>query len=115
MIPQENWFERSYEYLWETLLSKYERITTKVSGWSLLSIDYTDVVVSNYEQAGGHGFQPLPKWIANRGGIINPKSKDGSCFMDAFTIAANLDYFRGRKHPGRITQEVKNMSWISRE
>ena len=108
-IPQENWFERSYEDLWETLFSKYAKITAKESGWSLLSIDYTDVILSNYEQAGGHGFQPLPKWVANRGGIINPRSKDGSCFMDAFTIAANLDYLEGRRNRGRITQEVNDM------
>ena len=60
MIPQENLFEPQYDDLWETLFSKFYRITTVESGWRLFSIDYSDIILSNYEQRGGQGFQPLP-------------------------------------------------------
>ena len=72
-IPLENWFDRVYEDLWETLFSKLVRVTTKESGWALLSIDHTDIHLSNYEQQGGHQFNPLPTWIKNSRGLINPK------------------------------------------
>ena len=110
MIPQENWFEPQYDEIWETLLSNFYRITTSQSGWSLRSIDHTDIILSNYEPIGGEGFQVLPKWIGNRGGIINPRSEDGECFKDAIAIAANLEYFEGVKNPQRVTDIHKDLA-----
>ena len=109
MIPQENWFEPQFDDLWEIMSLNLYQPLIRQSGWRLRSIDYTDFILSNYDQAGGHGYQPLPKWIGNRGGIINPKSRDGECFRDAIAIAANLDYFKGRPHLERITQIHKDL------
>ena len=87
-------------------------MTTKVSGWTLLSIDYTDIHLSNYEQQGGHSFNPLPKWIKNRGGLINPKNGNKNCFKYAWTIAANLDYLKCKNNdPGRITKKLEDMTY----
>ena len=55
-IPLEHWFDRAYEDLWGTLFSKFVRMTTKESGWTLLSIYHTDIHLSNYEQQVGHQF-----------------------------------------------------------
>ena len=110
MIPEENWFKPHYDDIQAILMMKFHRAIVQESGWALQSIDYADITLSSYNPIGGQGYQSLPKWVANRGGIINPKSKEGECFRDAIVIAANLDYFSGIKNPQRITKIHRDLS-----
>ena len=38
-IPLENWIDRAYDDLWETLFSKFASMTTKESEWALFGLD----------------------------------------------------------------------------
>ena len=76
------------------------RLITKESGWSLHSIKFTDIVLQRYEQRGGYGWHRLPKWLARKKALINPKNQDDDCFFDACAISANSEFFKTTKTLG---------------
>ena len=60
-----------------------------------------EVIDGNHYQSG----------LKKRHGLINPKNYDNYCFMNAATIAANLEYFKNVFHPERITKVLKDMTY----
>ena len=44
-VPAENWFDKEYYKLFRELKRKFVRLITKESGWSLYSIEFTDIII----------------------------------------------------------------------
>ena len=51
-IRFENWFDKEYKKLSKELVSNFVKLITKESGWSLHSIDFTDIKLSNLNRRG---------------------------------------------------------------
>ena len=52
----------------------------------------------------------LPKWVANKGAIVVPKSAEGESFLDACVISANMKgNFENKKHIEIITKKTREL------
>ena len=63
------------------------------------------IQLQRIENCSSRSFIPLPKKLANKKAVINPKSEDDFCFAYAFIVALNhkeIDH-----HPERISNLQK--------
>ena len=85
-------------------LKKYqEGLETKMKGsdfvLKIVNLLYHSLHKISLNRSGS--YQKSPKWIRDKGAIINPKSKDNICFRDC--IVASLNHERIPNHPERIS------------
>ena len=73
------------------------------SGWRFHSIIRLELHVVNYNPLRGEAHVDLPKELASKKAIINPKNKDNKCFLWCVLRALNST----TEHPERIDKELK--------
>ena len=73
------------------------------SGWRLHSIIKLELHTVRYNPLRGETWIPLPKELANKNAIINPKNEDNKCFLWCVLRALNPK----DNHSERIDKELK--------
>ena len=73
------------------------------SGWRFHSIIRLELHTVSYNPLRGETWVALPKKLANKGAIINPKNEDNKCFMWSVLRALNPK----KDHPERIDKKLK--------
>ena len=73
------------------------------SGWRFHSIIRLELHTVSYNPLRGETWIALPKELANKGAIINPKNKDNKCFLWSVLRALNLK----EKNSERIDKKLK--------
>ena len=73
------------------------------SGWRLHSIIKFELHTVRYNPLRGETWVPLPKELANKKAIINPKNEDNKCFLWCVLRALN----HCEKNPQRIDKKLK--------
>src|SRR5688572_2919690 len=82
------------------------------SNWRLRAVQKLDINTTDYKPMKGSSFIPLPKYLANKKGIVNMKNEDEECFKWCVTRALNPV----EEHPERITKELikqsEELDWL---
>ena len=73
------------------------------SGWRFHSIIRLELHIVDYNPLRGETWIALPKELANKNAIINPKNEDNKCFMWCILRALNPT----KDHPERIDKKLK--------
>ena len=73
------------------------------SGWRFHSIIRLELHVMSYNPLRGETWVALPKELANKGAITNPKNEDNKCFLWSVLRALNPK----KDHPERIDKKLK--------
>ena len=73
------------------------------SGWRFHSIIRLELHVVSYNPLRGETWIALPKELANKNAITNPKNKDNKCFLWSVLRALNPS----KDHPERIDKKLK--------
>ena len=73
------------------------------SGWRFHSIIRLELHVVSYNPLRGETWITLPKELANKNAITNPKNKDNKCFLWCVLRALNPS----KDHPERIDKKLK--------
>jgi len=76
------------------------------SNWRLKAVQKLDINTVVYKPLKGSSYIPLPKYLANKKGIVNMKNEDDECFKWCVTRALNP----GNNNPERITKELIRQS-----
>ena len=84
---------------------KFETVKLPSSGFYIDEIIFLDVDVYKLISTRGGSWKALPKWIAKKKAIHNPKSVNGECFKDSTTC--NLHSEDIGAHPERISKLKK--------
>ena len=73
-----------YTIMTERILEKMANFLFMGSGWTLYNIIQLELHTVGYDPLRGETWIPLPKELANKKAIINPKNEDNKCFCGAF-------------------------------
>ena len=94
-------FSSIYLIMIARLLELVDQFQNQGSGWIFKQIEYLDIAIDPFKPLSASSYFPLPKFLANKGAIINVKNeKDNECFKWAVTSAI----FQKEKNPQRLTK-----------
>ena len=82
------------EDLFESFLQKYQEGLEESLRGIEFAYDSVDALYYNLNKVSlgrGRSYIDSPKWLKNKKAIINPKNKDGNCFLYALTVALNYE------------------------
>ena len=71
----------------ERLIELIESLQGRGSGWIFDEVLHFDILTNVYKPLAGSSYIPLPKFLASKKAIINPKNSDRECFKWAVTEA----------------------------
>ena len=71
----------------ERLIELIESLQGRGSGWIFNEVLHFDILTNVYKPLAGSSWVPLPKFLASKKAIINPKNSDRECFKWAVTEA----------------------------
>ena len=102
--------------------SLYDKWTTKVledisafqdsgSGWVFEAIVNLAIHTIEYEPLRGRSYMQLPKSLANKKAIINPKNDDNQCFKWAVTRAINPTDDNARRIDKKLKEKARELNW----
>ena len=97
---EDNLYNTMIERVMENMASLQQ---VEGSGWRFHSIIRLELHVVSYNPLRGEAWIALPKEIANKKAIINPKNKDNKCFLWCVLRALNPT----KDHPERIDKKLK--------
>ena len=88
----------------ERLVELIESLQGKGSGWIFDKVLHFDILVDVFKPLAGSSYIPLPKFLANKKAIINPKNTDDDeCFKWCVTEAV----YPQKRDRERVTKESK--------
>ena len=64
----------------ERLVELIESLQGKGSGWVFDEVSHFDILTNVYKPLAGSSWIPLPKFLASKKALINPKNTDQECF-----------------------------------
>ena len=64
----------------ERLVELIESLQGKGSGWVFDEVLHFDILINVYKPLAGSSWIPLPKFLASKKALINPKNTDQECF-----------------------------------
>ena len=73
----------------ERLIELIESLEGRGSGWIFDEVLHFDILTSVYKPLAGSSYISLPKFLASKKAIINPKNSDRECFKWAVTEAVH--------------------------
>ena len=88
----------------ERLIELIESLEGKGSGWTFDKVLHFDILTNVYKPLAGSSWVPLPKFLASKKAIINPKNSDRECFKWAVTEAV----YPQKSNRDRITKTSKD-------
>ena len=84
----------------ERLIELIESLQGRGSGWIFDEVLHFDILTNVYKPLAGSSYIPLPKFLASKKAIINPKNSDRECFKWALTEAV----YPQKSNRNRITK-----------
>ena len=87
----------------ERLVELIESLQGRGSGWIFDEVLHFDILTSVYKPLAGSSYIPLPKFLASKKAIINPKNSDRECFKWTVTEAV----YPQKSNRDRITKTSK--------
>ena len=87
----------------ERLIELIESLQGRGSGWIFDEVLHFDILTNVYKPLAGSSYIPLPKFLASKKAIINPKNTDQECFKWAVTEAV----YPQKRDRNRITKTSK--------
>ena len=95
----------------ERLVELIESLQGRGSGWIFDEVLHFDILTNVYKPLAGSSYIPLPKFLASKKAIINPKNSDRECFKWAVTEAVHPQ----KSNRDRITktsrENAKKFNW----
>ena len=95
----------------ERLIELIESLQGRGSGWIFDEVLHFDILTNVYKPLAGSSWVPLPKFLASKKAIINPKNSDRECFKWAVTEAV----YPQKSNRDRITktsrENAKKFNW----
>ena len=88
----------------ERLIELIESLQGRGSGWIFNEVLHFDILTNVYKPLAGSSYIPLPKFLASKKAIINPKNSDQECFKWAVTEAVHPQ----KSNRDRITKTSKD-------
>ena len=88
----------------ERLIELIESLQGKGSGWIFDEVLHFDILTNVYKPLAGSSWVSLPKFLASKKAIINPKNSDQECFKWAVTEAV----YPQKSNRDRITKTSKD-------
>ena len=88
----------------ERLIELIESLQGRGSGWIFDEVLHFDILTNVYKPLTGSSYIPLPKFLASKKAIINPKNSDRECFKWAVTEAV----YPQKRDRDRITKTSKD-------
>ena len=88
----------------ERLIELIESLQGRGSGWIFDEVLHFDILTNVYKPLAGSSWVPLPKFLASKKAIINPKNSDQECFKWAVTEAV----YPQKRDRDRITKTSKD-------
>ena len=88
----------------ERLIELIESLQGRGSGWIFDEVLHFDILTNVYKPLAGSSWVPLPKFLASKKAIINPKNSDRECFKWAVTEAV----YPQKSNRDRITKTSKD-------
>ena len=87
----------------ERMIELIESLQGRGSGWIFDEVLHFDILTNVYKPLAGSSYIPLPKFLASKKAIINPKNTDQECFKWAVTEAV----YPQKSNCDRITKTSK--------
>ena len=87
----------------ERLIELIESLQGKGSGWVFDKVLHFDILVDVYRPLAGSSYIALPKFLADKKAIINPKNTDDECFKWCVTEAV----YPQKRDRERITKKSR--------
>ena len=87
----------------ERLIELIESLQGRGSGWIFDEVLHFDILTNVYKPLAGSSYIPLPKFLASKKALINPKNTDQECFKWAVTEAV----YPQKRDRNRITKTSK--------
>ena len=87
----------------ERLIELIESLQGRGSGWIFDEVLHFDILTNVYKPLAGSSWVPLPKFLASKKALINPKNSDQECFKWAVTEAV----YPQKRDRDRITKTSK--------
>ena len=69
------------KFFYTGVINHIELYTAKGSAWFFKEVDKLEIHTVEYNPTKGSSYIDLPKWIKDKGAIINIKNKDDKCFL----------------------------------
>ena len=69
------------KFFYTGVINHIELYTAKGSAWFFKEVDKLEIHTVEYNPTKGSSYIDLPKWIKDKGAIINLKNKDDRCFL----------------------------------
>ena len=88
----------------ERLIELIESLQGRGSGWIFDEVLHFDILTNVYKPLAGSSWVPLPKFLAGKKAIINPKNSDRECFKWVVTEAV----YPQKSNRDRITKTSKD-------
>ena len=82
------------------ICARNENVVRNTSNITIQNIHYLTIIFSRFEPLAASGYQPLPKFLANKKAIVNVKNRDNRCFAYALMSALKPNPI----HPSRQTR-----------
>ena len=95
-----------YDVANERLIELLENFQKNGSGWIFEKVLHFDIHINEFKPLRGSSFIELPKSLANKTALVNPKNEDAECFKWCMTEAV----YPQSKNRGRITKKSKENS-----
>ena len=97
-ITESTDFSNLFDVMTNHQLEVFKRFTENGSGWVFDHVEYFDIKIDPFEPLLGSSYIPLPKNLANKKSIVNPKNEnDNKCFKHAVTELVLIpEMFTGR-------------------
>ena len=73
--------DKLISFCWESISARIEAYTEAGSAWYFKEVDKLEIHTAEFKPTKGSSYIPLPKWIKDKGAIINIKNKDDKCFL----------------------------------
>ena len=95
----------------ERLIELIESLQGKGSGWVFNKVLHFDILVDVYKPLAGSSYIALPKFLADKKAIINPKNTDDECFKWCVTEAVYPQKANRERITSKSKENAKLFNW----
>ena len=95
----------------ERLIELIESLQGKGSGWVFDKVLHFDILVDVYKPLAASSYIKLPKFLADKKAIINPKNTDDECFKWCVTEAVYPQKIKRERVTSKSKENAKLFNW----
>ena len=95
----------------ERLIELIESLQGKGSGWAFDKVLHFDIMIDVYKPLAASSYIALPKFLADKKAIINPKNTDDECFKWCVTEAVYPQKIKRERVTSKSKENAKLFNW----